>query len=175
MTSCLILDSYLLWSNELSIPRESKQTLPSVAQTCWLCWKKHFNLNLWIDLVKLTLPKPSEQYITIEITFPSTAYRGSTSRPNIHIISVPERHLPNWEPVVSSADISSVTTSQTDMSLALDVSLSSLTSIVDVSIASLRRQVLKCLCSFNEGRCSHCESAYTCTCTFICGIWQSGV
>lgn len=116
-------------------------------------------MNLWIDLVKLTLPKPSEQYITIEITFPGTAYRGSTNHPNIQRISLPERHLPNWEPLVCSADISSVTESQTYMSLAFDVSLSSLSSIVDVPIASLRRQVLKCLCSFSESRCSQCEFA----------------
>lgn len=63
---------------------------------------------------------------------------GSSSHP--HRLSIlPERHLPCCEPVVYSADISSVTVSQTNMSLALDVSLSSLLSIVDVSAASLRR------------------------------------
>lgn len=68
---------------------------------------------------------------------PQQTDAGSTSHMNHLSTSLPGRHLPYYKPVVYSADISTVTVSQTNMSLALDISLSSLLSIVDMSAASL--------------------------------------
>lgn len=114
-----------------------KQTLSSGAQICWLFCNRHFNLKPCIDSA---IALASKWCSTSEIAFLGRAHRCRVNQPFNHSQIFPaRRHLPNWEPAVCCADIFSATVSQTNMSLALDVSLSPSTSIVDVSSASLRK------------------------------------
>lgn len=61
------------------------------------------------------------------------------SYPNIYRAALPGANLPNEDPVMCTADISSATMGQTNMSAAPDVSFLSFTSIVDTSYAALSK------------------------------------